>query len=56
MPKQQKPTKTLKGDQRRRREIEYEEAYKVWRKIGPFLAILCVFLIVYSTYYITYKS
>lgn len=56
MPKAQNPTKTLKGDKKRRREMDYEEAYKLWRKIGPILATIFVLIFVYFTYHISYNS
>ena len=48
--------KSLKGAQKRKREYGYEEANKIWMKIGPVLIVSFLLLFVYSIYYITYKS
>jgi len=47
-----KATEELKGEKKRKRYREYQEAAQFWLKLAPVLLILFLLMIVYFTYQI----
>ncbi len=45
-----KATEELKGEKKRRRYREYQEAAQFWIKLAPFILVFLLLMIVYFTY------